>query len=256
MRNSMKWAVIIAVAIVGLIVAYSFAYPTTSYRFRITLNVDTPEGLKTGSSVLQVRTRRYPAWTTLGNNTGQSTLAGEAVFVDLGPGSDGKLRNVIALLSLGPQGENIDFYLLPGLVFEPLYKQKMSSPGFRGALWELPKLPAGTSAALRGDQLPTLVTFADLNNPQTARAVRPDEFSQVLGEGITFRNATIEIVSAGAWPFSIVGLGGEPISRGIERKLFWWDKPLPWLKQIGSGVYVDTRRDGLRWNKEHFKRGT
>lgn len=221
----MKFGVIIAVVIVGLIMAYSIAYPATSYRFRVTLNVETPEGLKTGSSVMEVRTRRYPAWTTLGANRGQTTLTGEAVFVGLGPGSDGKLRNVIALLVYGPRGEKVNFYWLPDTAFEPHYKQKVSSPGSLGSSWELRKLPVGTSAELRGDLVPTLVTFADLNDAKTARAIRPDEFPQVFGKGVTFRDAKVEIVSPGIWPLTVFGLSGEPVTGGIEKKLLWWNGP-------------------------------
>jgi hypothetical protein len=252
----MKWLGIIAVSIAGLVAAYSVLYPTTSYRFKITLNVDTPQGLKSGSSVMEVRDWRYPAWTTLGNNTGQSSLTGEAVFLDLGPSAEGKPRNLIALLSRGANAENIDFYLLPGSAFEALWKQKVNSPDFRGSSWELPKLPIGTSAELRGDLVPTLVTFANLDDPTTARAVRPDDFPQSFGKSVTLRDVKIEIVPAGTWPLTLLGIGGEPLTHEIERKLPWWNKPLPWLRQIGDGVYVDTRRDGLRLNKEHFKRGT
>ena len=218
----MRWtAIIVVVVLVGFIV-YSVMYPSTSYRFRITLNVDTPQGLKSGSSVMEVRDRRYPAWTTLGNNTGESSLKGEAVFVDLGLGADVKPRNVVALLTLGPRGEDVDFYLLPGKVFEPLWKKKFGTPEFRGTSWELAKLPPGTHAELRGNLIPTLVTFADLNDPKTARAVRPNEFAQAFGQGVALRDVGIEIVSAGTWPLTLLGLGGDPVTHGIEKNLGWW----------------------------------
>src|SRR6266481_1824729 len=107
----MKWLGILAAGVAVMFLAYSAYYPTTSYRFKITLNVDTPEGLKSGSSVMEVRDRRYPAWTTLGESTGQTSLTGEAVFVDLGSSDDGKPQNVIALLVREPRGEKVDFYL-------------------------------------------------------------------------------------------------------------------------------------------------
>lgn len=218
----MKWLGVIAALTAGLFVAYSVFYPTTTYRFRITLNVDTPQGLRSGSSVMEVRNRSYPAWTTLGNNSGQSSLKGEAVFVDLGAGADGKPRNLIALLTLGLRGENPNLYFLPGMAFEPLWKQ---ARGAGGALWEVPKLPLGTRAELRGDLIPTLMTFTNLDDPATARAVRPDNFSQTFGEGFALRSATIEMVSAGTWPLTLLGMTGEPVTTGIEKKLPWWNGP-------------------------------
>jgi hypothetical protein len=252
----MKLLAIVAILLVGAVLAYLVIYPTTSYRFRITLNFDTPQGPRSGSSVMEVRTRRYPAWTTFGNNTGQSSLTGEAVFVDLGPGDDGRAGNVVALLALGPRGEDVDFYLLPGKAFEPLWKKKLGTPEFRGTSWELPKLPPGTKTALHGDLIPTLMTFADLKDPASARVVLPDDLPQSLGQGVALHDVTLEMVAAGTWPLTLFGIGGEPITRGIEQKLLWWNKPLPWLQPIGSGVYVDTRRDGLRLSKEQFKKGT
>jgi hypothetical protein len=219
----MKWLGILAAGVAVMFLAYSAYYPTTSYRFKITLNVDTPEGLKSGSSVMEVRDRRYPAWTTLGESTGQTSLTGEAVFIDLGSSDDGKPQNVIALLVREPRGEKVDFYLLPDLALRSLWKQKVSSPDFRGASWELPKLPVGTSAELSGDLIPTLVTFADLNDPKTARAIRPGDFPQAFGKGVTLRDAKIEIVPAGAWPLTLFGFSGEPLTMGIEKKLPWWN---------------------------------
>lgn len=215
----MKWLGIIAAVAAGLVVVYPVIYPTTTYRFRITLNVDTPQGLKSGSSVMEVRTRRYPAWTTLGNNTGQSVLQGEAVLVDLGPGMDGRPRYVIGLLALGQRGEDPNFYLLPGKAFEPLWTQNGVTQAVHGTSWELPKLPPGTRAELHGDLIPTLVTFTDLNDANTARVIRPGNFSQTFGDGVLFRSAAIEIVPAGTWPLTLLGISGEPVTHAAEAKI-------------------------------------
>jgi hypothetical protein len=223
--RGMKWSAIFVAAIAITYAAYSLFYPTTSYRFKLTLNVNTPEGLKSGSSVMEVRDRRYPAWTTRGESSGESHLVGDAVFVDLGPARDGKPQNLVALLTLGVRGENPNLYFLPGMAFEPLWKQRLAAPGFRGASSELPKLPPGTKAELRGKLIPTMVTIGDLNDPKTARAIQPDGFSKAFGAGVTLQSATIEMVPAGTWPLTLLGIGGEPVTRGIEKKLPWWGGP-------------------------------
>jgi hypothetical protein len=250
-----RWAAIAVVVVLVGFIAYSVMYPTTSYRFRITLDVDTPQGPRSGSSVMEVRIRRYPAWMTLGNNTGGASLTGEAVFVDLGSGADGRPRNVIALLALGPRGEDPNLNWLPDKVFEPLWAQKFRQPGFRGSSLELPKLPAGTKAELRGDLIPTLATFSDLSDPNTLRVVKPDDFEQAFGAGVRLNDVTMEIVTVGPWPLSMTGLSGEPVTRGIAKRLPWWEKPLPWLKPVGGGVFVDVRQNGFKWNKSYFERG-
>jgi hypothetical protein len=247
----MKWLGIVAILLGGAVIAYSLIYPTGSYRFRVTLNIDTPQGLRSGSSVMEVTTRRYPAWTTLGNSTGESSLTGEAVFVDLGRGDDGRAQNVIALLALGPRGENVDFYLLPGMAFELLWKQKLGTPEFHGTSWELPKLPPGTKAELRGNRIPTLVTFADLNDPKTARVVQPGDFQQEFGKGITLRDVQIEIVSAGKWPFSVLGLSGEPLTHQIAKQLPSWSQ----LHEDDKSFRIERAGDPFRVNSGQFQRG-
>jgi hypothetical protein len=205
--------ILLAVIVVG-IVAYKLAYPTTVYRFRITVNVDTPRGLKTGSSVLEVRHRSYPAWTTLGNNTGESRLTGEAVFVDLGSNPDGRRLNVVALLANGPRAEGVDFYLVPGMAFAPHWKGE--SKRFITSR-EVSKLPVGTRAELQGNLIPTLVSFSDPSDPNTARVVSASDF----GSGTRLRNVEIEIVSPGNWPLTLIGFSGEPMTRELEKNLTW-----------------------------------
>jgi hypothetical protein len=266
--RSLKRPAIFVAAIAVMYGLYSLFYPTTSYRFKLTLNVNTPQGLKAGSSVMEVRTRRYPAWTTLGESTSESRLTGEAIFVDLGAGVDGKPKNVIALLALGPRGENVDFYLLPGMAFE-LWKNKASSPdlrrssygralpfearqqtNYRGDSWDLPKLPVGTSAELRGDLIPTLVTFADLNDPRTARAIRPDDFPKAFGNGFTLREMNIEIVQAGIWPLTLLGLSGEPVSHGIATKL-----PIKQILEVDKTIRIMRAEDPFRVSSGQLQQG-
>jgi hypothetical protein len=209
------FGILLAVIVVGIF-AYQVAYPTTVYRFRITVNVDTPRGLKTGSSVLEVRHRTYPAWTTLGNNTGASTLIGEAVFVDLGMGSDGRRINVVALLAQGQRAEHVDFQLLPGIAFAPHWRGQFKHIG---SAREVSELPVGTRTELQGNLIPTLVSFSNSSDPNTARVVSPSDFESVFGSGTRLQNVEIEIVSPGTWPLTLTGFSGEPVTRGIERSM-------------------------------------
>ena len=51
------------------------------------------------------------------------------------------------------------------------------------------------------------------------------------------------------------GITGEPVTASIQSKLPWWNGPFPWQKPMGNGVYIDTRTDPFKINKEDFKRG-
>jgi hypothetical protein len=65
---------------------------------------------------------------------------------------------------------------------------------------------------LAGEDIPTLVIFSDLNDPITARIVRPEELPQVFGEGVRFIRAYVEMTT-------------DPVSRTIEAKLRWLPHP-------------------------------
>jgi len=71
--------------------------------------------------------------------------------------------------------------------------------------------------------VPTLVTFGDLADPKTARVVDPYAFEQEFGAGYVFRRAWIEMVPVGIWPLNNLGIYGTPITRGIEKRLAWWN---------------------------------
>ena len=206
-------------AFVG-IVGYRLAYPTLVYRFRITVNVETPQGLKTGSSVMEVRHISYPAWTTLGNNTGVSRLIGEAVFVDLGAGDDGRQQNLVALLALGKRGE-MDLSYLPQMAFAHLLRQKAAP---RGTAYVMSQIPVGTRVELVGELVPSLITFLNIDDPNTGRPVSPDNLSGLFGPGARL-HAALEIVDSPSWPLALFGLGGAPLTRGIAKHLRWLDGP-------------------------------
>jgi hypothetical protein len=118
----MRWAkifTVLLICIVGLKAAWTLAYPTSKHRFRLTVNVETPAGLRSGSSVMETVVERQPGWFALksGGHMAYPSLDGEAVFVDLGSTPDGKSLNLIAPLAWGPRGTGADFAAIPRLAF-------------------------------------------------------------------------------------------------------------------------------------------
>jgi hypothetical protein len=65
--------------------------------------------------------------------------------------------------------------------------------------------------------VPALVRFDDPRDPSTAKSVDASSF----GLGATLRSASVEIVDAGYWPLTIIGVTGVPVTREIARKLPW-----------------------------------
>ena len=204
----MVLASIVAMPVLWLGSAFLYErWNTYTHRFRIVVEIETPTGVKFGSSVIQVSASEKADWIP---QTGGvlNTVQGEAVFVDLGEG-----RNVVALLARGPTANIVDIHDLAPRAF-----------GRLRADWYREASAWSGNAELHGDLMPTLLTFSDYSNPQSARVLRPDETPEALGPGYRFRRATIEMVPSGWWPANVVGLSGTPVSQSIEDKLVWWNK--------------------------------
>lgn len=71
--------------------------------------------------------------------------------------------------------------------------------------WHRTKTLKGT-AQLTEEDIPTLVTVGNVNDPRSLRVVRPDELQAVFGPGYHLKDARIEITS-------------DPVTRGIDEKL-------------------------------------
>ena len=192
MRTILKIAgVIIALPVVlligGFVVATIYSHWFTYvHHFRLTVEIETPEGVKSASSVLKAVYVESPKWVPQ-NTSLSSGLHGEAVFVDLGGG-----KNVVALLALGANGE---VWMGPDLAARALRgegpEKILNSFWYRDA-------PHWTgSAELKGDLLPTLATFASPTKPETARIIRPNQLESELGPSYRLRRIWIEMTSDG-----------------------------------------------------------
>ena len=187
----------IALLIGGSVVLYPFAYPTYTFRYRMTVEVEDGGKIHSNSSVIEVRLAKQPPLLVPAPPVTQKLL-GEAVYVDLGEG-----RNVTALLASGVNASDVDYpvHIVPAhfnLSYEDGDLRKY--PQLTGR-WELDGLsgPAG---------LPTFVTLTDPNDPKSAHVLSPDEFGQVFGPKVRLQKAWIEMTT-------------DPITKGIESKLPW-----------------------------------
>ena len=195
-------AFVIALPIILLIgafivtTAYSMFF-TYTHRFRMTVEVETPTGIKTGSSVLQSSYSVSPSWVPQ-TGTLNSSLRGEAVFMDLGEG-----KNVVALLAGGAHGEQ---YFGADLAARALGRDRNKS-GIRGGWFK--EAPSWTgSAELTGELKPTIVTFTDPLKPETARVISPYQLDPEIGPGFHLKRVSIEMTKDG-------------ITRNIVQNLKW-----------------------------------
>lgn len=190
------------------------------YHFRLTIEADTPEGVRSGSGVMSVSYGRGPSWAAgIGGGGAVGRLRGEAVFFDLGNG-----RNVVMLLAHGERAEHGDEMRWLPVTAITGAGQGWGSTDALATLKAQGKRLEG-KVELRTPLIPTLATFSDVNDPTTMRQLRPSEFPHYFGRDFAFRRATLEMVSPGIWPFALLSapwprwLFGEPRSEGIDRQL-------------------------------------
>lgn len=147
-----------------------------TWRYKLTVTVDTPEGLKTGSAVHEVSNAadkfkflKFP------DSKNIPEFRGEAVVVDLGSGK-----------------------FLFGLVGTNPYELFYSAFPVQGAstyegIRYFNTLQLGTKATLTRSQYPTFVTFTDINDPKTVKQVDPDDLAASFGEGVALSSITLEM---------------------------------------------------------------
>jgi hypothetical protein len=173
------------------------------HKYRLTVEVETPEGLKSASSVMAVHPDRGYS------RSGHTTTKGDAVLVDLGGG-----KNLVALLAHLDNTVDLD-----GMNYVALRAYKAA--GQNVSFNEMSRMTG--AVPVTGALIPILVSFADLSNPATAHTVPSDDLAAVLGQGFRLRGIAAEVVPNGIWPLDFGGRLGEPVTRGIEAKLPWWD---------------------------------
>ena len=177
------------------------------HKYRLTIEVETPEGRKSASGVLAVHPDRGYS------RGGHTRTVGDAVFVDLGGA-----KNLVALLAHLDDGK-LDLDSINYLAL----RAYTAAGGKRVSFNEMNRLTG--SVAVKDPLIPVLLSFADPANPGSARVVSPDNVQAVLGNGYRLGEITTEVVPNGFWPLDFGGALGEPVTRGIAAKLPWLNGP-------------------------------
>ena len=176
------------------------------HKYRLTLEVETPEGIKSGSSILSVHPDRGYS------RHGHTTARGDAVFLDFGGG-----KNLVGLLA------HIDKKIdLDGINYVAL-RAYNAAGGKRVSFNEMSKMQG--VVPVTGELIPLLATFTDPANPATMRTVPPDHLDAVLVNGFRLKGVSAEIVPNGFWPVDFGGTLGQPVTRAIADRLPWVARP-------------------------------
>ena len=175
------------------------------YRHKLTLSLDTPDGVKTGYSVVEERA----AMVSMPASGAAFGMKGEALYLDLGPGR----RPLIALLTrvrrqgdkvqnhIWTEGPDTEFF---GVCFPP--GAKILFQGLDVTLDGIAK--CRNVIDLKPTELPDLVTFEDVSKPDSIRLVDSNNLEATLGPGVKWKSITIQSVD-------------EPVTTGIMQRLPW-----------------------------------
>jgi hypothetical protein len=196
-------------------------------RYKIAAVVETPQGLKSGYSVLEYQGSM--AGSMFGGMAGSGfSVKGEAVAVDVAPGQ-------VMFVLLHARG-NFDF---PATVLNAIKVPESEGPS--------PKDRAGQMARTERmyDQIranrnvyplwrpedqrpgtgpwngPYFVRFRNINDPKSVEQVDPDDLAKTFGTGFKLKALTIQVTD-------------EPVTTGIENRL-------PWLKSKTLRFADETR---------------
>lgn len=209
---------------------------SASYRYKLTLSLNTPDGVKTGFNVVELTyfDVSVPARGTM------HTTRGQGIYIDLGPGR----RPLIALLTRIPRADDPwpcgDCWQedAPTVVIGsacPAARSANARPYIEqiGRLGRQCDRPIALSLPPIPTKLPDLVTFADVNDPQSIILVDPDNLKATLGPGVSWRSITIQTTD-------------EPLTMGIEKHLPWvWQDQRNVSPQVWQHHEIIMRLDNL-----------
>ncbi len=173
-----------------LLVGYCTLGGPSSYRYKMTITVSTPQGMRSFSSV-----RAVDYWSKL--EGGYAAYArGEAIVMDL-PGGP-----VFALMS-GADGDR-DYAAQIGVAFRDDLEPGGANAGYRaGHFAEIFPTAPQISGYIPKDARPMLVRFGDITDPRSVERVDPDTI------GVT--RITLATTR-------------DDVTTGIEKRLGWLDR--------------------------------
>ena len=177
-------------ALTALFAAGCAQYPKYVYRFKLTVEIDTPDGVRSGYSVYEVTAQKHAKLLPEARARSRD-VRGEAVAVDL-PGG----KTVFALLKTinGSGDDNLAYLSMATL--DPAYQNDWIESAQR----IISGVGTVSPAEVATENYPMLVMFKDINNPTSIERIEP--------AAIGIRRIVVEVTVA-------------PLTTGINSRLPW-----------------------------------
>lgn len=168
-----------------------------SYRFKMRVEVQTPQGLRSGSAVYQVIAANTLLPLLPEESKHDWTVKGQAVAVDLPNG-----RTLFALMRTGNLHRG-DLAKMSMATLDPAFKNDIVESAGRLAL----RFGVHHQAQVQAADYPLLVVFDDNHIPASAKQIDPKSSAE-FGSGCRVTHITAELTN-------------DPVTRGIEKRLPW-----------------------------------
>ncbi|MCU7846964.1 MAG: hypothetical protein KZQ89_02995 [Candidatus Thiodiazotropha sp. (ex Lucinoma kastoroae)] len=160
---------------------------TYSWRYKLTVEIDTPEGLKSGSAVREVSVVYTPKSSTRAKPHRKISIKGEAVVIDLGD-----QRKVFSLLVGGRWGVD-----QPSRIFYDIFPVSFPAQSIEGL--EYYSQLKDKKVVLDEDHYSSMVMFEDINDQMTVKRVYgrtrttvDDQFEERFGKDYRIKQVIIE----------------------------------------------------------------
>lgn len=170
-------------------------------RYKMTVEVETPEGVKSGFAV-----REVTYYEGAGLDKGGISFRGEAVAIGL-PND----KTLFALLSAPDSDIDYGPYIYQRVFdWSPDFGDKgegdFANPEFSHEIVELYPIAPKSSGLVNTNPLPMLVTFGNISDPKSVEQVEPADLVASFGSGYALKRITIQKVN-------------EPVTVGIDKQL-------------------------------------
>lgn len=175
----------ILVAVVGVPVAWllsAFVYEIlneSTFRQRLTIEVEVDGEVRSASSVHEITTRRLASW--LPQGPAHIGLRGEATVIELNDAGA-----LVALLLSPSPSEKLEYLVLRTLFPAPVGISNLDPDNLRRFR------EYSLAAELTPVLYPTLIYMEDLNDPTSATVVDPQNLARDLSSNIKLRRISIE----------------------------------------------------------------
>ena len=192
----------LAVGAVALLSACN-PFAPSSYRYKMTIEMETPQGVQSFSSV---RAIRYSSRLIDGGYNAH--VRGEAIVMDL-PGGP-----VFALLS-GADGDADYAATIADAALESALRPGGANRDYRaGRFAEIYPTKPNIENYMPQNPLPMFVRFTDIDDPRSVQRVDPANLAASFGPGIRLKRITVEVTD-------------DDVTTGIEKRLRWLGSGFP-----------------------------